>query len=214
MTGNGEPLELLCSWAEAAQSVRPAPWSLDFVREFGKRGLELSRLLEMKNGFYAFERALHIFSVGNADGLLDLKTWNSKTVWRSAYGDMADGLFFFVADAFGYQWCIEGDEIRLFDPETGERKHFANSIEGWVDLLLGDINYQTGYTTMHQWTSVNGLVELGNRLVPRIPFVCRGSYDLSNLKSIDAVQGMLYRADIARRIRHLPDGATIQFYTY
>ncbi|MCU1277643.1 MAG: zinc-binding dehydrogenase family protein [bacterium] len=49
----------------------------------------LAPLLSLKNGFYAFENALHVLSVGNQDekGLIE---WNAKTLWRVDYKGMAN----------------------------------------------------------------------------------------------------------------------------
>src|SRR5580698_6157623 len=61
----------------------------------GKRGAgqgeELFHMLEQKNGFYAFEYALHVFPL-TSDPETGLEGWNAESLWRNEYQDLADGL--------------------------------------------------------------------------------------------------------------------------
>jgi hypothetical protein len=47
------------------------------------------------------------------------------------------------------------------------------------------------------------------RLVPKIPFVCGGRYEVNNLYPLNEVKGRQFRASIARQIRDLPDGSQV-----
>ncbi|MCV2883591.1 hypothetical protein OE749_02615 [Aestuariibacter sp. AA17] len=47
--------------------------------------------------------------------------------------------------------------------------------------------------------------------MPKTPFVCGGRFELDNLIAINAVSGMKSRANLARQIIDLPDGAQIEF---
>jgi hypothetical protein len=46
-----------------------------------------------------------------------------------------------------------------------------------------------------------------------VPFVLGGEFVLDNMYMADAVEGMRFRADIARQIKDLPDGAEIKLKT-
>src|SRR4051812_25431454 len=95
---------------------------------------ELADLLAERNGFYAFESALHVFGSGPCAVADSLEGWNSAAGWIASYEGLADGLFFFFAeDAFGAQFAVRGEEILTFDPETAEAKVMASSIEDWAD---------------------------------------------------------------------------------
>lgn len=43
------------------------------------------------------------------------------------------------------------------------------------------------------------------------PFVMGGDFSLDNLYVADAVEGMRLRADIADKIKNLPDGTQVKF---
>ena len=57
--------------------------------------------------------------------------------------------------------------------------------------------------------AANGALRSGRRLIPRIPFVLGGEFDVSNLYDGDSVAAMLYRGDMAVQLSDLPDGASI-----
>ena len=166
------------------------------------------------NGFYALESALHCFPASSSEEH-SIFQWNDEGLWRSAYGEKAQDLYFFAENVFGEQFCIQDDEIHIFDPETDVTKKCCDHIDEWADLMLGEEgNYYTGFSLGHEWQIANGPLERGRRLVPKLPFVCRGPYEVSNLFSLDSVQGMLYREELAKKIEGVPDGTEISFYTF
>ena len=60
-------------------------------------GPELFLMLEGKNGFYAFESALHIFPL-TGDPASGLAAWNADSCWRGNYQDLSDGMLFFAEE--------------------------------------------------------------------------------------------------------------------
>lgn len=201
----------LLSLATASLSPRPAA-KFELLDQFDE-GLvqELMLFLAKRNGFYAFESALHVFPTQDSLLGVGLETWNSPGGWRQEYGDLADGCLFFAEDVFGGQFCISGSEVWTFDPETGEKASLGNTIEGWASSVLDDWNNITGYPLGREWQAINGELEMGYRLMPKVPFVCNGAFEVDNLAAIPAEKGMRARANLAIQIRDLPDGATIQF---
>ena len=172
---------------------------------------ELYEFLQIKNGFYAFESALHVFPAKAVAPEIGLDDWNSPGLWRSSFGGMTDGCFFFAEDAFGIQFALREADVCTFDPETGIQETFARDLEGWASLILEDYNLHTGYPLAHAWQVVHGRIPIGKRLLPKMPFVAGGEFAVENLYAHDAIQGMLFRAEIAKQIKDLPDGAKIRF---
>jgi hypothetical protein len=62
---------------------------------------DLLSVLNRKNGFYAFESALHVFPPLRVwlQGM-NIDQWNSGSLWRQGYGDLAKGLLFFAETSF------------------------------------------------------------------------------------------------------------------
>ncbi|MDM3863058.1 MAG: SMI1/KNR4 family protein [Aphanizomenon gracile PMC644.10] len=170
---------------------------------------ELYSFLSKKNGFLAFESALHVFPANNLNGVMNLETWNSDELWRKDYGALAENCLFFAEDIFGGQFCIFNNEIYSFDPETGNKEVVADNIEQWAKLILEDYNVLTGFPLAHQWQQEHGILPINKRLLPKIPFVAGGRFTVDNLYSVDSVKGMKVRADIAQQIHNLPDGTKI-----
>lgn len=172
---------------------------------------ELMYLLVRKNGFYAFESALHVFSSNSCDLDVGVDCWNNSSLWRSEYDDMANGCLFFAEDLFGDQFCIKNNAVHKFDSETGSVEFISDNLFGWSDRIMSDYHTLTGYSVAHEWQARHGIIPIGSRLLPKIPFVAGGDYGLENLVVCDAVESMKYKASIARQIRSLPDGSKIRF---
>jgi len=77
--------------------------------------------------------------------------------------------------------------------------------------LLNEYNVWTGYSLAHEWQKHNGILANESRLMPQTPFVCGGRFELGVLVAINAISGMRSRANLARQIFDLPDGAQIEF---
>jgi len=179
------------------------------LAEKNERGRELYRMLAERNGFLAFESALHVFPLGSGEGL-DLETWNSAALWRSGYQEMAENLLFFAEDAFGCQFAIGSETIVSFDPETGETSDLAYTLEEWAGRILEDYEFLTGYPLLREWQQKHGPIPADHRLAPRIPFVVGGEYSLANLYLAESIDVMRFRASLALQVRDLPEGTPIK----
>jgi hypothetical protein len=165
-----------------------------------------------RNGFYAMSSALLVRPVGgDVAGVRSVATWNQPTLWRCAYGDLAADGWCFAEDAFGGQFSLHDDGVFAFDPETGARDRLADDLVGWAEALLDDAAVLTGYPLAHEWQVRHGPLPVGQRLVPTVPFVLGGSFDVDNLRALDEVQGMRLRGELAVQLRDLPDGATVRY---
>lgn len=167
---------LLGRRCRAAFRVCPASW----------RGL-----LSVLNGFFAFESALHVLPASPApSGVMTVQLWNDADLWRSGYGSMADGLFFFAEDVFGVQFALASNGVVTFDPETGDVAEVASTLEGWADQLLQGYEMLTGFSSAHAWQQRYGQLAVSTRLLPKRPFVLGGDFTIDNLYDLDAVEGM------------------------
>ncbi len=174
-------------------------------------GPELFRMLERKNGFYAFESALHVFPLTselvNGSSLVE---WNSDSLWRNDYGDLALGLLFFAEDIFQDQFCLSSSGVLRFNAATGGTKLMADSLENWAQIILRDHDHETGWKFASRWQAENGPLAPGKRLMPKIPFFLGGAYSMENFWAGDALEGMRLKADLATQTRSLPDGAQVR----
>ncbi|EKR62724.1 hypothetical protein LEP1GSC036_2308 [Leptospira weilii str. 2006001853] len=174
---------------------------------------EIIEILNYRNGFMAFESALHFFHFSEEQKQdYNIIWWNNPEVWKSAYqNDKINSCFCFAEDAFGNQFCFEDDVIYSLDAETGEFEFIADSIENWAEQILSDYEFFTGYSLIHNWQQENGAIPFGYRLIPKIPFCLGGEYSLDNLHAIELVKAMNWRGEIFNQIKDLPEGSQINF---
>ena len=165
---------------------------------------ELNRILEVKNGFYAFESALHFFSDK------EIKLF-SKLMKEKYQYDGAENCLFFAEDVFGNLYCLDADQhmIYLLDLESGAREKFGASIEDWSENILNDYDYMTGYTVAHDWQERNGSLKNNERLFPKIPFVFGGEYNTDNLIAKNQFEVIDNKFNIYKQIKNIDDGELI-----
>jgi len=195
----------------ASEPIAPLPVAMpEFLRSYSLGG-ELFRLLQAKNGFYAFESALHVFPLAD-DSETGLEAWNALSSWRCGYEDLADGLLFFAEDILQDQFCLSTKEsgILRFYAETGQTVSVANSVEEWASMILSDYRQETGWPFAHDWQTKHGPLPPGKRLMPKIPFFLGGDYNIDNLWVGDPLEGMRVKADLAIQTRKLPEGAQVR----
>jgi hypothetical protein len=202
-------IEKLLSVSSESLASEPAG-SPEFLQEYAL-GSELFHMLEQKNGFYAFELALHVFPLTPDPGT-GLEGWNAESLWRHEYEDLAEGLLFFAEDILQDQFCLSNKQIGVlrFRSETGQAVFIADSVEEWAGVILSNYKRETGWPFVHEWQAKNGPLPLGKRLMPKTPFFMGGEYKIENLWAGNPLEGMRFKADLARQTRHLPDGAKVR----
>lgn len=181
------------------------------VLEKFRLGHEVRGMLELKNGFYTFESALHVFpdSDDSSTGMT-LQKWNSDSLWRQEYPNRGIELLFFAEDLFQDQFCLPKMGILRFQAETNMTAFMADSIESWAAQVLQNYPVETGWPVANKWQLENGPLAPGKRLMPKTPFFLGGDYSTENLWAGDAVEGMRFKADLAMQTRNLPDGAQVR----
>jgi len=193
----------------SSEPLAPKPEKMPRFLEGWALGAELFAMLAQKNGFYALESALHIFPV-TSDPASGLEGWNSDSLWRGGYKDLAHGLLFFAEDVFQDQFCLSSQGIMRFCAQTGTTEFMAGSMEKWADRILSDSSAETGWQLARDWQALHGPLPRGKRLMPKMPFIFGGEYSLDNLWAGDPLEGMRFKADLAMQTRGLPDGTKIR----
>ena len=172
----------------------------------------LGDIISRRNGFYAFESALHVFPSGGV-GLpgRSLQEWNDPSLWIDSYGGLVPPVLFFAEDVFGGQFAMMGGRVYSFDPETARLTDFADDVRMWSSEILARYDFATGYSISHAWQVENGVLPVGHRLIPRIPFCCGGDFVVGNMLLVESVAAMRYWGHFARKIAQLSDGAQLKF---
>jgi hypothetical protein len=205
----GNALNQLLSIASPPLCQQPPHIPDDLLEMAGSLAVPLLDLLRRKNGFVAFESALHLYPAGPTAEGYNLIAWNRADLWRDTYEDLADGFLFFAQDLFGDQFALREGRVYRFDAETGAADELATDLQGWATRLLSDYEVETGYPLAHAWQQQHRPLRPGERLVPRMLFALGGDFSVDNLTARDAAAGMRFRGFIAVQTRHLPNGTQI-----
>lgn len=176
----------------------------------GSLGNALAQMLGMRNGFYAFESALHVFAMGQGADPYNLDTWNDRDLWIAEYAGLADNALFFAEDIFGDQFCIRDHRIWRFVAETGETEKMGHTLDQWAQQIVDNYEVETGYPLARDWQAQHGILAATDRLLPKRPFVLGGAFDVTNLYALDRVKGMRFRGNLARQIKNIPDKSKIK----
>lgn len=170
---------------------------------------QLRELLSARNGFAAFYSSLHVRRSGGSGDALDVLAWSRLPVWALVYPSAA-GLLLFAEDVFGNQFGVAGDgSVSLLEVETGDVEAFAGSLEEWAGTVLLDHRNVTGWPLAEEWQRANRPLRVGERLVPRQPFVLGGDYELSNLRALPEREMVDRYSRLASAIASAPDGERV-----
>ncbi len=181
---------------------------------FGRSGSfvtsrELVETLSQKNGFLAFESALHVLSSESNDAVPGIREWNCPDGWRRHYRDLTDSPLFFAQDAFACQFGLTDSGIVKFEPESGEIARHSESLEAWASKILEDYSFETGWSLAHEWQVRHGALPIGHRLLPKQPFVLGGQYTVENLVAVESRRAMDLLGNLYVQIRDVPDGRSV-----
>jgi hypothetical protein len=119
---------------------------------------------------------------------------------------MDPGLVFFAEDLFGLQFGTEGESVFSFNPESAQTVKMSESLTEWGDKVVSGYSYMTGYPLAHEWQVCNGRLPVGHRLIPKIPFVAGGPFDVQNLVLVESGAAMRYWGEFACAVAHVRDG--------
>ena len=203
-----KPIERLITQF-AGPALCPPPPLKD--QAMGGRSGDLFAALVKRNGFYAFESALHMIPLGGGCTPFDIVKWNLPDLWKSHYArHQFQGITCFAMNLFGDQFFFDDKGFGRMDSETGEIEFIGHSLDDWAHAIMTDANYHLGWSLAHAWQQQNGAIEPGKRLVPKRPFISGGEFDVANLYQIDSLKAMKFRGDIATQLHDVPDGSTIR----
>ena len=171
---------------------------------------ELLSLLSKRNGFYAYESALLVLPAESCEGTLNVVEWNRFETWKSSYlyHDLTKVICFGL-NIFGDQFCFDSEGFGRLDAETAEIERLGDNLEEWAETIMAEPDYYLGWSIGREWQKRNGPLGSNMRLVPKIPFILGGKFEVDNLYCLDAMKSMQMRGEICTQLHEHPDGSTI-----
>lgn len=169
---------------------------------------ELGYLLTLKNGFYAFESALNVYSGTQDDLHTNLFSANTDDSFLKQY-DITVPVVFFAEDLFLNLFGIVELGVFKLDLETGEFELHSSNLDGWAEKILGNYNYETGWSLASEWQAQHGAIGNGYRLLPKRPFVMGGDYKVDNLVKVKRETGLKNYIALYNQIKFIEDGEAL-----
>ncbi|KAI9450318.1 hypothetical protein F5148DRAFT_1290902 [Russula earlei] len=162
----------------------------------GKDAIENYEVWDIE--LYSFSNTYDFNSIEDINNLIEQE-----------YGKIVEGLCVFGQDVFGNQFGFDlrKNEVILFNIETGDSKSIAKSFDGFLSILLEDLEYYTGSAFVNKYFKS---LKFNERLCPKIPFVIGGEYAEENLYISPYPKYMKANANIALQIYGLPNGTQIK----
>jgi hypothetical protein len=170
---------------------------------------EINALLSRCNGFYALGKSIWFLS-SDPNQEIHLNQWNVKETWLEGYGEaIPAGALAFAMDLFGNQFMVVQGGVYLFNIETAELEHVADSLEGWAEQILND-GYWSGCSLYAAWLEEKGEIPKNHRLAPKILFMMGGKFTISNLYPNSVAKIIAFSIDIFHQTKDIPDGTQIK----
>jgi hypothetical protein len=161
------------------------------------------------NGGFFFGQSLQFYSLTSENTFRSIKIVNELLIKEFSF--LFDGLFAFAQDIFGNQFVFDKNthDILFFNIESGSKQLLSASFQGFLNVLINDIDYYTGMSYEKMWKVKNDIA-LNQRLQAKIPFVIGGDYIIDNFYVNSYPAYLLYNADIAKQIYNLKDGEKVK----
>lgn len=165
--------------------------------------------MELINGGYYFNNAIHIYSIQAKDAWNDIYFVNN--VINKYYLDIVGELFAFSEDIFGNQFAFHKNGIVYLNIESGSYELIAEDYREWILVLISDRDFLSGWSLTIEMNDLEKeKLRSGFRLCPKIPFVSGGNYDSQNLYFNFWDKNIAYNSSIAHQVINLKDGQKIR----
>lgn len=183
-------------------------WRGGSVEDFeilGQLPTDLANVLHDSNGFMVHEGSLHVRGAVVSPEWHSLRAaWSGPNSFSRLYPEVRSSDVPFAQDQFGDQFLIrEGAIVRLF-AETGQIEPLAASLPDFFQQASRDI---------HKFLNVglNHKLPPGQLIFAYPPFCLRESGAKASLNHAPVSEVIALHAELAGKLRDLPDGGQIQF---
>lgn len=173
---------------------------------------DLAALLRQINGFIQFQGGLHVRGACREPGWHSLRdAWDGEdAIWR-LYPQVRQTDVPFAEDCMGDQFFIRDGLIHKLTAETGETESLGLGLHLFFETLATDpIDFLSLYPLL-QHQQDGGRLEPGQLLSAYPPFCTSESAQAVSLAAVASVGRRRFLADMAAKIRDVPDGHTIEF---
>lgn len=140
-----------------------------------------------------------------------IEEWNNFDLWKRLFPlEHIKNIFFFAENILSYQYGIFDKNIVILNPEDSSLEIFASSISEWFSIVNSDPVTYLYSDILEEWKNKKGEVLLGEKLIPSLPFILGGNYNLDNFVKRTEIEAMDYYSQYARKLYKLQDGDCVK----
>ena len=164
---------------------------------------DLCELLALRNGFLALDGTIEVFPLAAASAGPNQLCWNHPEFWRRDYPTLDHArAHVYAHDAFTRQFAIDevGRILRL-DLETAELSLYSATLEEWAWRVERDRAESAFGRLAREWVRINGPLDAGDRLAPRIPFSLGGDRTIENVERLDVLEVLTRARETRQRMK-------------
>jgi len=179
--------------------------SIDDVEILPELPSELTLILRDVNGFILHEGPVHFRGACLKPDWHSLRAaWRGTNAFHVLYEEVRPSDIPFAQDQLGDQFLLRDGAVLKLRAETGEVEPLAESLEDFLSKISSDIEGFLNVGLQH-------MIEPGQILQAYPPFCAQESAEGVSLRPLPAAETILFHADLAKQIREVPDGGTIEF---
>jgi hypothetical protein len=166
---------------------------------------DLRAVITNPNGFILHHGAIHFRGCMKQPAWHSLReAWCGDHAFHRLYKGILESDVPFAQDQVGDQYFLRGKEVFRLDAETGDVSRFEADLESFLAGIADDIAEYLNVGLDHQ-------LQPGFLLQAYPPFCVAESGHGTSLRPVPAKELILFHADLASQISHVPDGGKIQF---
>jgi hypothetical protein len=169
-------------------------------------------LLEQVNGFVAYSGGLHIRGAVREPAWHSLRTaWEGRQALSVLYPAVRSMDVPFAQDAFGDQFLLRDHVVCRLAGETGDVKSLGVDLAVFLEDAAADPQNYLNLSPLERFRAEGGRLLPGQLLSVYPPFVMKESAAGVSLHAIPAADRVAFLASLARQLRHVPEGESVEF---
>ena len=158
-----------------------------------------------------FDGALYVRNNFSTSVFHSIGDWNEYSLWKKFFPeDKLKEVYFFADNILSYQYGIYDEKVVMLNPEDSSLEIVASSLDEWFSVIKSDKVTYLYSDILEEWESRNGKILLGEKLIPSIPFIIGGDYELDIFIKCTELEAMRYYSQYAKTLYKLPDGNVVK----
>ena len=184
--------------------------AIDDPEVLAKLPKTLATLLQQTNGFVHYHGGLHVRGACLAPTWHSLRdAWSGPNAFHKLYPEVKPDDVPFAEDCMGDQFFLRGNEVWRLYAETGEMESLEASFKQFMQDVEDDPGEHLGLHPLLKFQREKKHLQPDQLLAAWPPFCVEEAEAGQTFSAVPAEERHKSLAELAAKIRDLPDGATL-----